>query len=150
MARTDWTKVRQAHHKREIEKQKKIEEMEKKAEEKPAAKSTEEKKPETKKPAAKSIEEKKQAAKNTEAKKPEKKTPAEKKSAVPTFDTFLEYNGVQFDVTPEKLKSRVEEAYKAEGHRPGSIKSMQVYLNLDEGRAYYVINGKSEDKFIEL
>ncbi len=129
MARTDWTKVRQAHHKREIEKQKKIEakreEIIKKAEEKPAAEST-------------------------EAKKPAKRTSAEKKPAAPTFDTFLEYNGVQFDVTPEKLKSGVEEAYKAEGHRLGNIKSIQVYLNPDEGRAYYVINGKPEDKYIEL
>lgn len=139
MARTDWTKVRQAHHKREIEKQKKIEakreEIIKKAEEKPAAKSTEVKKP---------------AAESTEAKKPAKRTSAEKKPAAPTFDTFLEYNGVQFDVTPEKLKSGVEEAYKAEGHRLGNIKSIQVYLNPDEGRAYYVINGKPEDKYIEL
>ncbi len=39
--------------------------------------------------------------------------------------------------------------YKADGHRPGNIKVLQVYLNLNERRAYNVINGKPENKFVE-
>ena len=53
-------------------------------------------------------------------------------------------------MTPEAIRVKVEEAYKADGHRPGNIKSMQVYLNLDERRAYYVINGNPENKFVEI
>ena len=84
------------------------------------------------------------------AKKPAAKRTTTKKPAAPTFDTFLEYNGDQINVTPEIIRARIEEAYKADGHRTGNIKSLQVYLNLDERRAYYVINGKSEGKFVEI
>ena len=55
----------------------------------------------------------------------------------------------QINVTPELIRSRIEEAYKADGHRPGNIKVLQVYLNLNERRAYNVINGKPENKFVE-
>ncbi len=96
----------------------------------PAKKETTEKKPATRKPAAKQA--------------------GNKKVAAPTFETFLEYNGEQINVTPEAIRARVEEAYKAEGHRTGNIKTMQVYLNLEERRAYYVINGKPENKFVGI
>ena len=80
------------------------------------------------------------------AKKPAAKKTTTKKAAAPAFDTFLEYNGDQINVTPEIIRTRIEEAYKADGHRPGNIKSLQVYMNLNERRAYYVINGKEEGK----
>ena len=50
----------------------------------------------------------------------------------------------------ETINAKVLEAYKADGHRPGNIKSLQVYMNLNERRAYYVINGKEEGKFVEF
>ena len=40
--------------------------------------------------------------------------------------------------------------YKAEGHRIGNMKDVSVYYNFAERRAYYVVNGKAEDKFIEF
>lgn len=37
---------------------------------------------------------------------------------------------------------------KNDGHRPSNIRSLQVYVNLEERKAYYVINGKAEGKFV--
>ena len=127
-----------------------------KPEEKPAAKAPE-KKAVTKKPAAKktvTTATKTAAAKKpTTAKKPvnKKKAPARKTAAAaPTYETFIEFEGAQINVTPETINAKVLEAYKADGHRPGNIKSLQVYMNLNERRAYYVVNGKAEGKFVEF
>jgi len=43
-----------------------------------------------------------------------------------------------------------EAAYVAEGHCAGNIKSMDIYYNFAERKACYVINVKSEDKFVEF
>ena len=103
-----------------------------KIEEKPAAKASVKKAP-AKKPAAK------------------KKTPAKKAAtAAPTYETIIEFEGAQINVTPETINAKVLEAYKADGHRPGNVKSLQVYMNLNERRAYYVVNGKEEGKFVEF
>ena len=48
------------------------------------------------------------------------------------------------------IVARIQEAYKADGHRVSAIKSLKTYLNLEERRAYYVINDKAEGKYIEL
>ena len=61
---------------------------------------------------------------------------------------FFEIDGQQIKV--EDVIMRIQEAYKADGHRIGSIKSMQVYYNFAERKAYYVINGKAEDKFVSF
>ena len=137
-----------------------------KTEEKPVAKEEEKKEisKSTEKPAEKKAAPAKKAAPKTSsaskktapakkaapAKKPATRRTAAKSTEVPTFDTFLEYNGDQINVSPEQIRARIEEAYKADGHRPGNIRSLQVYLNLDERRAYYVINGNPENKFVEI
>ena len=91
-------------------------------------------------------------ATKTAAKKPaaKKKTAAKKKPAAtaPVYETYCEINGEQVRI--DSIQARVLEAYKADGHRVGNVKSVQTYLNLGERRAYYVVNGKSEDKFIEF
>ena len=104
-------------------------------------------------PAKKPAEKTAAAKKPTTAKKPvnKKKAPARKTAAAaPTYETFIEFEGAQINVTPETINAKVLEAYKADGHRPGNIKSLQVYMNLNERRAYYVINGKEEGKFVEF
>lgn len=115
----------------------------KKAEEKPVAKAEE------KKPAAKA-EEKKPAAKKTTAKKSTAKKPAAKrgpkKQVEKIQEVFVEYNGDQF-LTGE-IVEKIHEEYRAEGHRVGAIKSLRVYIDPAERRAYYVINDKAEGKFV--
>ena len=40
------------------------------------------------------------------------------------------------------VEERVKEQFAAEGHRPSSIKSLNIYVKPEEYSAYYVINEK--------
>ena len=64
-------------------------------------------------------------------------------------ETYFQFDGVG-DILAEDVKERVKEAYKAEGHRVAMIHTLQIYVNVNESRAYYVINGKPENKYIDL
>ena len=100
---------------------------------------------EAKKAPAKKAEETKATAKTT------KKTTARKAAKKPVekiTEVYFEYNGEQ--ILSEELVGRIQEAYKNEGHRISSIKTLRVYINPDERKAYYVINDKAEGKFVEF
>ena len=109
----------------------------KKTEEKPAAKA--EVKPAVKETVKKAEE--KVAEKKT--RKPRKKTV--KKPVEKIQEVFVEFNGEQF-----KTASIIEKIHKAEGHRVGAIKSLRVYIDPVERKAYYVINDKAEGKYVEF
>ena len=122
---------------------------------KPAAKKPAAKKPAAKKPAAK----KPAAAKKTAAKKPAvKKAPAKKTAAKrgrkpgsknkvveSVQETIVQVDGVDIAVA-ETLVNRVKEAYKNSGHRVGNIKSLRIYINVNDRKAYYVINDKQDEQ----
>lgn len=108
----------------------------KKTEEKPAAKAEV-------KPAVKETEEK-VAEKKT--RKPRKKTV--KKPVEKIQEVFVEFNGEQFKTA--SIIEKIHEVYKAEGHRVGAIKSLRVYIDPVERKAYYVINDKAEGKYVEF
>lgn len=55
-----------------------------------------------------------------------------------------------FQVTTKEIVQKVKEAYKADGGRVGQIKSLRIYVNTREKRAYYVINENPENKFIQF
>lgn len=63
-------------------------------------------------------------------------------------EVYFEYNGQQF--LSNELVDRIKEEWKNEGHRIASIKSLRVYVNPEERKAYYVINDKAEGKFVEF
>lgn len=84
-------------------------------------------KKEEKKPAAK------KAAAKTTAKKPAVK--AESKTQI-----IVQYQNNEVDVI--KLEEKVKAQFVAEGHRAGSIKSLNIYVKPEEYAAYYVINEK--------
>lgn len=116
-----------------------------------AAKKPEEKKPEVK-PIAKAEDKKPvvKAEKKPAAKKPAKKTTTKRASKKPVEkiqEIYVEY-GDPFQV--ETIVDKIHEAYRADGHRVGAIKSLRVYINPVERKAYYVINDKAEDKFVEF
>ena len=105
--------------------------------------------PKESKPVAKAAE--KPVAKTTENAKTTKKTTARKAAKKPVekiTEVYFEYNGEQ--ILSEELVGRIQEAYKNEGHRISSIKTLRVYINPDERKAYYVINDKAEGKFVEF
>lgn len=110
--------------------------------------------PKESKPAAKAAEKPvaKTTAKETKATaKTTKKTTARKAAKKPVekiTEVYFEYNGEQ--ILSEELVGRIQEAYKNEGHRISSIKTLRVYINPDERKAYYVINDKAEGKFVEF
>lgn len=100
------------------------------------------------KKAEKPVAKKTTAKKTTEKKAATKK--ATKKAAVKEVveEVFFEYNGEQ--ILSKELVERIKETWKNEGHRIGSIKSLRVYINPEERKAYYVINDKADGKFVEF
>lgn len=111
------------------------------------------KKTEAAAPAAKTADtvKKTEAPKKTETKKAEapKKAPAAKKAEPRVQEVYFEFDGKQ--VEAGQVVSLIEQAYKNEGHQIGRIKDLKVYINSEEGKAYYVINGDNgEGKYIEL
>ncbi len=126
-----------------------------------AAASTTAKAPAAKAPAkapAKKAPAKKAAAKKPAAKKPATKKATTKRGRKPgsknkvvesVQETIFQFGGN--DYVAEQLVERVKEQYKNSGHRVGNIKSLRIYVNLEERRAYYVINDKGSDQdFIEI
>lgn len=95
---------------------------------------------EAKKPVAR-----KNVEKKTAVKKPGRKV---QKKAEAVQETFFEYAGEQ--ILAEELVNRIKETYKSEGHRIGAIKSLRVYINPEDRKAYYVINDKAEGKYVEF
>ena len=63
-------------------------------------------------------------------------------------ENYFEVNGEQ--IKAEEVVEKIKESYKAEGHRIAFIKTLQIYYNFEERRAYYVINNTPEDKFVEF
>ena len=109
-------------------------------EEKPAAKKTA-----AKKPAAKKSTAKKPAASKTAAKASTKKTAAK---AAKTEDSSIksvlpiEYQCKGGKYTGEEIVEKCKADYKAGGRK--QVHSIQVYVK--GSKAYYVVNGKSEDE----
>lgn len=64
------------------------------------------------------------------------------------LETYFEFNGIQ--INSDEMIERTKEAYLAEGGSLDDVKSVKVYINANERRAYYVINGQAENKFIEF
>lgn len=58
-----------------------------------------------------------------------------------TENVFVESAGYQYKT--KDVVDKVRAAWVAEGHRAGSVKSLNIYINMDERRAYYVINDKN-------
>ena len=79
----------------------------------------------------------------------EAKKEAKKEAAVGIeLETYFEFNGIQ--INSDEMIERTKEAYLAEGGKIEDIKSVKIYINANERRAYYVINGEAENKFIEF
>ena len=78
-----------------------------------------------------------------------KKQPAAKRAEKEIVqEVYFEYNGSQ--ILSNELLDRIKEEYKNEGHRISSIKTLRVYINPDDRKAYYVINDKAEGKSVEF
>ena len=114
----------------------KKEEVKKEAPKKEAPKKAEVKKEAPKKEAPKKAEAKKAPAKKEAPKKAAaKKAPAKKAEVKETF-------AVQFagkDYASDVIVKLVKDAYKATKNK-AAIKTLNVYVNTDDSRAYYVIN----------
>lgn len=114
---------------------------EEKTEEKAAAKAEEKPVTEKKKPG------RKPGRKPASEKPAAKKAPKKSEQAV-VEEVYFEYNHEQ--VLSNELVERIKMEYKNEGHRISSIKSLKVYVNVVDRKAYYVINDKAEGKFVEF
>lgn len=77
-----------------------------------------------------------------------KKSKKEPKEVENVQEVYIEFGDNK--ILSEEVIENIKQAFKAEGHRISSIKKLQVYMNLDEKKAYYVINDKAEGKFVEF
>ena len=122
--------------KEEVKKEAPKVEVKKEAPKKEAPKKAEVKKAEAKKAPAKKEAPKKEAPKKEAPKKAAaKKAPAKKAEVKETF-------AVQFagkDYASDVIVKLVKDAYKATKNK-AAIKTLNVYVNTDDSRAYYVIN----------
>ena len=115
-----------------------------KAEETKAAVKTEEKKAAA--PAAVKEEKpvKKEAPKKEAAKKEPVKKTAAKKAAAPKKEAeatvYVQYQDAEIE--PKKVLEQVKTDWVKAGHRVSSIKKVDLYIKPEEGKAYWVINGK--------
>ncbi len=64
------------------------------------------------------------------------------------LETYFEFNGIQ--INSDEIIKRAREAYLAEGNSLDDVKSVKIYINANERRAYYVVNDQAESKFIEF
>lgn len=64
------------------------------------------------------------------------------------LETYFEFNGIQ--INSDEIIKRAREAYLAEGNSLDDVKSVKIYINANERRAYYVVNDQVESKFIEF
>ena len=124
----------------------KKEEVKKEAPKKEAPKKAEVKKEAPKKEAPKKAEVKKAEAKKAPAKKEAPKKEAPKKAAAKKAPAkkaeVKETFAVQFagkDYASDVIVKLVKDAYKATKNK-AAIKTLNVYVNTDDSRAYYVIN----------
>ena len=106
---------------------------------------------------ASQVKEKAAAAKKTVTEKASKAKDTVKKDissaketakATASQETYFEIAGEQ--ILMEDINERIRQAWLAEGHYPSRLKSVKTYLNIEERRAYYVINGKAENKYVEF
>lgn len=77
-----------------------------------------------------------------------KKNKKDVKEAESIQEVYLEFGNKK--VLSEDILEQIRQAYKNEGHRISSIKKLQVYMNIDDGKAYYVINDKAEGKYVKF
>ncbi len=147
-SKTDATKVEESASKDVVPEVKKEETV------KPVEAVKKEEKPVEK--AAAKVEEKPVTEKKKPGRKPGRKPASEKAAAkkapkkgeqVSVEEVYFEYNHEQ--VLSNELVERIKMEYKNEGHRISSIKSLKVYVNVVDRKAYYVINDKAEGKFVE-
>ncbi len=111
-----------------------------------AKKTTEEKPVEKTEPVKKVVEEKKKPGRKPGT--PNKKTSAKKPVKELVEEVFFEYSGEQ--ILTKEIADRVKEEWKNEGHRVGAIKTLRIYINPEERKAYYVINDKADGRFVEF
>ena len=71
------------------------------------------------------------------------KKPAKKAVKQPKTEHIFEIDGAQINAST--VEARVLEACKAEGL---AAKEIQIYYNFAERRAYYVADGKAEDRYV--
>ena len=54
---------------------------------------------------------------------------------------YVQYAGKEWEA--EALIAQVRAAYVADGHRPSSIRTLEVYIKPEDGKVYYVVNQKA-------
>ena len=104
-----------------------------------------EKKTETKSTAKKT--ETKAAAKKAPAKKATTKKAPAKKAADAKTTVFVKVGENEF--AAKSVVDKCVKAFKAE-NKGATIKTVEVYINANESKAYYVVNGIADGKFVEL
>ena len=95
---------------------------------------------------AKKTAEKETKAKTTETKAKTTKT-TKAKAKETTVNAVIQFSGK--DTAVNNLVEAVKAAYKADGNED-AVETVELYIQPENGVAYYVVNGKSEGKCVAL
>ena len=64
-------------------------------------------------------------------------------------EVYFQYSGKE--IASKDLVSNVKKAWiEMTGKKEEDIQDVKVYVNSDENKAYYVVNGEAEGNYIEL
>ncbi len=91
---------------------------------------------------------KKDSKKSSKKAEKEAKTAASKEDGAENVSHIFEIDGSQ--INTDDILTSIHGAFEADGHKVSDIKRLEIYYNFAERRAYYVVNGESEDKFVEF
>ena len=83
-----------------------------------------------------------------EVKKAAPKKTAPKKAAAPVEIVHVQFAGDEWTVS--ELVEKAKAAYAAAGGNVSEIKELQLYINPEEHKAYYVVNGEAAGCSIDL
>ncbi len=129
-----------------------VEAVQEKKAEKPAKKAPAKKPAKAKAEPAKTAEAKKETAAKAKPEKAEKKAapktkpaekkPAAKKEAAKPVSVEIQFSSGNY--SPDKIVEKCKEAYKNGGRKV--IRTIEVYVNAAEAKAFYVVNGKNTDE----
>lgn len=62
------------------------------------------------------------------------------------FETIVEYNGKQISI--KELESVAKKQWVSLGNKVKELKTLKIYLNTNENKAYAIPNNKIEKQFI--
>lgn len=67
-------------------------------------------------------------------------TTTKKESSAMKMNFCIQYQGKEYK--EQDIVDKIKQQWKNEGNKIGDMKTLDIYLKVEEGKAYYVVNGE--------